>query len=187
MGKTNYAGIDYGMGRSNIDTETGIRYGVIHHSAIGQSWYESSESEYPAPCCPKCGDEAVEYDDEKHGEYNDWDMGCSDYACESCEHYFDLSCDESEPIGHFIKDDEYHAYQGNDDCDVMVFKSPYYTKAQFCSPCAPGAGYLANPCDSGPKTYCFGNDWFDSDRPCPYPVYRIEDDVCIYTPDEDAE
>ena len=28
------AGIDYGMGQSNVDKETGIRYGVIHQNKI---------------------------------------------------------------------------------------------------------------------------------------------------------
>ena len=35
MAKTDYVGIDYGLGRSNIDKATGIRYGVIsQHSVI---------------------------------------------------------------------------------------------------------------------------------------------------------
>lgn len=41
------------------------------------------------------------------------------------------------------------------------------------APCAPGAGYLSNPCPDGPKTYCFGHDWFENDV-APYPVYRVD-------------
>lgn len=31
------------------------------------------------------------------------------------------------------------------DNDAFIIKSPYYTYAQFCSPCVPGAGNLDNP------------------------------------------
>lgn len=63
------------------------------------------------------------------------------------------------------------------DGDIFVLKSPYFTYAQFCSPCAPGACYLRSPLDSpveANKCYCMGLDWFDDDNPCPYPVYSVE-------------
>ena len=62
------------------------------------------------------------------------------------------------------------------DGDVWVFKSPYFTYAKFCSPCAPGACYLKDPLD-GPhepnKCYCLGFDWFEEVADCPYPIYSM--------------
>ena len=76
----------------------------------------------------------------------------------------------------YYDDGETQAEQSADDVDIFVCKSPYFTYAQFCSPCAPGAGYLLNPLtepDPGNKAYCFGHDWFESGK-APYPVYSVE-------------
>lgn len=186
---TDYAGIDYGMGLSNIDRETGIRFGVINQNMVLQAWADSSEPDYGDPHCPKCGNGAVDSGDVET-DTDAWDCdGCGDYACEDCRYLFDGDMAYGdEPNGYTLDDGEYKATQGSDG-DIFVLKSPYYTHAQFCSPCAPGAGYLANPCPTGPKCYCFGEEWFDKDvEPCPYPIYRVGDDsgVPIYTPDLDA-
>lgn len=169
MAETDYPGIDYSMGRgANTDPETGIRYGVISIHEVTQSWCDSSEGDYGSPesddaKCPSCGHNCSEPD-----------MSWGDtLCCEECDHIFDLELpDCCEPIGHVLNDGEYQAWQGQD-CDIMISKSPFYTHAQFCSPCAPGAGYLMNPCPDGPKTYCFGHDWFESGV-APYPVYSVE-------------
>jgi hypothetical protein len=58
------------------------------------------------------------------------------------------------------------------DFDFFISKSPYYTLAQFCSPCVPGAGNLDNFCPDGVKTFCLGHEWFEDDK-APYPVYSI--------------
>ncbi len=173
-------GIDYGMGRTNIDTKTGIRFGVINSGEVCQAWCDSSEGDYGEPACPKCGNEVTEYDDDKHGEYDQYSHeGCCDYACEDCEHIIESSdALGDEAIGFTLDDGEYKATQSGDDSDIFILASPYYTRAQFCSPCAPGAGYLMNPCDDGPKTYCFGHDWFD-DGKAPYPVYSVDDDTLV--------
>jgi len=57
---TNYIGIDYGRGETNIDKLTGIRFGVINQGEVGQAWFESAEADYGKPTCPKCGNEAIE-------------------------------------------------------------------------------------------------------------------------------
>lgn len=41
------AGIDYGMGRTNIDTASGIRYGVISQHSVGSQLYDEQEFDYP--------------------------------------------------------------------------------------------------------------------------------------------
>jgi len=101
--------------------------------------------------------------------------------CDDSEAYYgDISEDEMEfadPIYYLIDDEEYYAF--SDDCgDIMIIRSPYYTKCKFCSPCAPGAGYLMDYVDGGVKAYCFGHDWFDSGK-APYPVYDVKTNKLI--------
>lgn len=158
MGK----GIDYGMGTTNIDKATGIRFGVIGQNAEGLSeWlYESLEADYGDPACPKCGRNV------KAG-------GRSDYRCPKCRR--DYRSDEvygEEPLRHVITEP---GYKGTLDTggDIFVTLSPYYTHAQYCSPCAPGACHLENPDPEGDRAYCLGHDWFDGGR-APYPVYSVE-------------
>jgi hypothetical protein len=163
-------GIDYGRGLANVDRDTGIRFGVIPANTLGQSWYDASESDYGEPTCPTCGKEDLIDSD-------------ADGAPEAAEKdWFCLQCDESLwsdetgpelPIAHVLDDGEYQATQGGEDCDVFVLKSPYFTRAEYCSPCAPGACYLTSPCEDGDRAYCFGHDWFE-DGIAPYPVYFVE-------------
>ncbi|MGB2806668.1 MAG: hypothetical protein WBC22_02930 [Sedimentisphaerales bacterium] len=132
-------GIDYGMGKTNIDNDNKIRFGVIHQNELLQAWSDSSEPYYP---CKDCDVSEDEYD--------------------NCE------CDA---ISYIIDDGEYQAE--SDSCgDIFITKSPYYTHAQFCSPCAPGACYIMNSCDDGEKAYCFGHDWFEGGK-APYPVFNL--------------
>lgn len=175
---TDYPGIDYGLGAINIDPETGIRFGVISMNALACYAWESFEADYGEPTCPKCGNEVVDYDDEKHGDYDhfNYDHGtCCDYACETCTHILESeTCFGDEPNGYTLNDGEYQASVDSYN-DVIVLKSPYYTYAQFCSPCMPGAGHLENPCPAGPKTYCLDKSWFDGAK-APYPVFSVETD-----------
>ncbi len=145
------AGIDYGSGMTNIDVETGIRFGVISQHSIGQAWADSAEADYGKPTCPKCGDEAIEYDESKdivrdqmgneQGQF-ECGHGCADFMCENCEYVFDSSdAYGDEPLGWSVDDGEYKLVDCLDS-DVMVILSPYYTFAPFCSPCVPGAGDL---------------------------------------------
>jgi len=126
-------GIDYGMGETNIDRTTGIRFGVISQNDVLQAWADSSEPDYGEPTCGCCGDE---------------------------------------PLGWGLDDGEYVA-MADQHGEIMILRSPYYTKAGFCSPCVPGACHLSEPCNDGEKAYCFGHDWFD-DGVAPYPVYSVE-------------
>jgi hypothetical protein len=174
--KTNYAGIDYGLGRTNIGAE-GIRYGVIQADHVGPAWYDSSEPDYGEPTCPKCGNEAKP----AKGEYACYDHAkheCADYVCHRCKYVFGSESAFGEtPHAHILDDGEYKAQQGGDDSDIFILKSPYFTYAQFCSPCAPGACYLTSPLetpDPNNKAYCFGHDWFNEDGgKAPYPVYSV--------------
>lgn len=180
-------GIDYGLGQTNIDKQTGIRYGVISQNEVLQAWADASEPDYGPPTCGKCGNEAVDINDERipvdaNGDYpDDWDNKGNDHACLGCRRSF--WSDEAygdEPNGYTLDDGEYKATSGSDG-DIFVLKSPYYTRAAFCSPCAPGACYLTQATDDGEKAYCFGHDMFwDSDsKRAPYPVYRVADDTLV--------
>ena len=170
------AGIDYGMGLSNIDRATGIRYGCINQNTVSQAWCESSEPQYGPPACPECGAEVVEVDYDRMEGWSHYRKrgGCDDYACENCEHT--LSNDDvygDEPIAWTVDDGEYQA----EDCldhAIIITKSPYYTYAPFCSPCVPGAGDL-DSAGEGVKAYCLGHDWFD-EGVAPYPIYNVDND-----------
>jgi len=188
-------GIDYGLGTTNIDRANGIRYGVIPMNALSEWAHESFEADYGEPSCPKCGNEAEDdldtITDREGLEEHDFEplreRGCTaDYYCVSCRVY--IPSDDAfgeEPCGWDCTEDGYTAHQSHDDSDVFITKSPYYTRAAFCSPCAPGACHLESPHDDGEKTYCFGPDWFDKESPCPYPVYRVDNNELIYSPPSD--
>jgi hypothetical protein len=169
-----YAGIDYGLGQANVDRATGIRFGVISQNSVLQAWADSSEPEYGEPTCGECGNTAIKFFDANVPEEDqEWDIDGHDYACHTCKRTFDSEdAFGDEPAGYSY---EGEGYKLTDclDSDIFILKSPYYTFAQFCSPCVPGAGNLDNPCTDGPKTYALGHDWFE-DQKAPYPVYSVE-------------
>ena len=144
--ETQNAGIDYGMGLKNVDFDTGIRYGVISQYDVGQSWLDSS---VPVYLCEEW---------EFICEYSSEDEGC------------DMPCD---PIKFIYEDEEYCIVQNSDDPGLFITKSPFYTLCNFCSPCAPGAGFLLDQNKNGIKAYCLGHDWFDNEK-APYKVFRVD-------------
>ena len=167
-----YRGIDYGLGKTNIDFDTGIRYGVIPVRELDSWIYEELEPQYGDPCCPKCGAEGIapvtELSDDIEFETE------KDYACQECEECFwSDECFPESPFSHTLDDGKYQAEMGEECVDLFIFKSPYFTRAQFCSPCAPGACYLTSPTPEGDMAYCFGHEWFEGGK-APYPVYSIE-------------
>lgn len=176
------AGIDYGMGRTNINRETGIRYGVISCNSVMGEALADFEGDYGEASCPKCGNAATEFG-AFEGDATEFDTGhgCADYVCESCEYVFDSQdAFGDEPLGFTYEQDGYSCTMGTDGFGVFVLEAPFYTLARFCSPCAPGAGDLDSPDDDGVKTYCLGADWFD-DGKAPYPVYSVATGELIAT------
>ena len=160
---TEYSGIDYGRGKTNI-AESGIRYGVIHQNHVLQAWADSSEPDYGEVTCVECGEPIPD------------DGECSEHGC-NADDFHDLA-----EVQHFVLADEGYEAISDDSGDIFVTKSPYYTYAQFCSPCAPGACYLTNPLETvgvlervrmaNNRAYCFGHDWFD-EGVAPYRVFRV--------------
>ncbi|GAG25044.1 unnamed protein product, partial [marine sediment metagenome] len=123
-------GIDYGLGQTNIDHETGIRYGVISiNSGVLQAWSDASQPHYGCVNCEHC---LMEHDTED--------------IPDTCECGMDLQnlMEFAEPLSYAYVEDGYQAEAGEDG-DIFVMKSPFFTYAQFCSPCAPGAVHLENP------------------------------------------
>lgn len=180
--KTTYKGIDYSSpgATCNRDAENGIRYGVIPQNEVLQAWTDSSEPDYGSPTCPKCGRQADK--PEEFGEtfasgipddYTESRYEESEFVCVECKYLFGSeSAFGDEPLVYFYDSDGYKAECGQDG-DIFVIESPYFTRAQFCSPCASGACYLLNECETGEKAYCFGHDWFEGGK-APYPVYSVE-------------
>ena len=159
-------GIDYGNGKTNIDMKTKIRYGVIPYHDVLQAWCDSSEPVY-SNCCPICGNEPKSGNDIHNM-----------LRCPSCyKKLDDAAFIDDEAIGYKIDDGEYQASQAIDDCDIFITKSPYYKLCDFCSPCAPGAGYLRN--DGDVKAYCFGPDFFEDGIP-PYTIYNVSDNSVVF-------
>lgn len=165
-------GIDYGMGQTNVDVSNGIRFGVISMHEVTQAWCDDSEPQYGQPELSDCDCQECGHND---GISHSWG---DSLICEECGEEFEVEFpDCCEPIAHTIANEEYSATQSNDDVDIFITKSPYYTNCGFCSPCAPGAGYLLTRSDDC-RAYCFGHDWFESGC-APYPVFRVTDDTLV--------
>jgi hypothetical protein len=164
-----YSGIDYGRGITNIDTKTGIRYGVISQHSMADWFFDEYQPVYAE----------VEHDEDCENSDGEGYCHCGDFA---------------EPIGHELKDGDYHAIDCLDS-DVMLLQSPFYTYAPFCSPCVPGAGNLDDAIPTataghdtddlrpdGVKSYCFGHDYFDGGK-APYRVFRVSDNSEVFPED----
>jgi len=141
-------------------TDSKIRFGVIPQHEVMEAWCEESEGFYGFPHCPECGellpDDVCDGDKCKCGYEIKW-VGEDCYGDEPLSYYVDSE-------GYMADSDGYG--------DIFITKSPYYTRCGFCSPCAPGAGYITDRSDDC-YAFCFGPEWFE-DEP-PYPIYRVSD------------
>ena len=171
------AGIDYGRGQTNIDTTTGIRYGVIcQHSVMPEAlddvftqgddlsfaaWKKDLTAKIRAAIADAADDCTCRNEDiadEFAGDIADRIVEESDY-------------DSSESIYRYERDGYVIENSPSLMC-LMILKSPYKTRAAFCSPCVPGAGDLDSPRDDGAETYCLGADWFEDEK-APYPIETV--------------
>jgi len=161
MSSSDYAGVDYSLGNPNVNRgKGGISYGLlsVNDPALSGWFWESTETVY-VPRCPHCGNELGD----------DW---FEDTPCTHCEG--EIGMDEQwgdEPDSVVLSYCDEKGFVS--ESEVWVTDSLYYTHAQFCSPCMPGAGNLSTPCEDGPKTFCLGPGWFEG-KP-PYPIYRVSD------------
>jgi len=171
-------GIDYGLGKTNVDTETGIRFGVVPTNDLAGWARETLMND---------GDD-VDFDAHKKQLKSELESAIQRVLKEYGYH----RQNDADALAEAIVDDfEWDGYEGTGDCtryhyekdgykletcsdgDMFVLKSPFYTNAPFCSPCAPGAEYLRDRGEEGDcKAYCMGHDWFENGV-APYPVYDV--------------
>jgi len=169
-------GIDYsGPGATcNRDPDTGIRYAIIPIHNLGEGAHDEFEAVYVARC-PHC---AHELPDDTHfttrsvkrpggsiGNVQATDCP----ACGKLIREDDQYGDEADAQ---VCDDGMYKAHLDSSQDVWFTKSPYFTRAAFCSPCAPGACYLNSPCDDGERCFCPGPEWFDDEK-APFPIYSV--------------
>lgn len=158
-------GIDYGMGTTNIDTENGIRFGVINVNKLSEWIWEEFEAIYFVGC-PHCGNELSESQLEG--------IDSEDISCPHCaEMLSDGEQYGDDAIGHIYNKNGYQMEIDSHN-DVIVTKSPYFTYCEFCSPCFPGGGHLSNPNPNGIKTYCLDSEWYDDFNPMEYPIFDVK-------------
>lgn len=188
------AGIDYGLGTTNIDPATSIRYGVIsQHSLCQEALNDSLEPDYGDPSCPECGGSVLSADEVKRSELWTRRMdragtrGGFDYACLACRKGLPSEwCFPEEAVDWTVDGGAEYDIQTCLDTDLMVTRSPFYTRGMFCSPCVPGGVSLDSPVDGGARAYCLGHEWFE-DGVAPYPVFRVSDDSVVSDAAEEGE
>lgn len=164
---TNYPGIDYSLGKANYDIDTGISYGLIDSRNLADFAMEEFQPIYH-PYCPHC--------------YSQLPEDFTEGNCKDCEEHIEDGeqwPEHAEAEYWEYKDNDYTLHMSCDSSEVWIFKSPYFTYAQYCSPCMPGAGNLDVPMDErgqleqlGAKTYCLDKTWFN-DEILPYPIYEV--------------
>jgi len=169
----NKTGTDYDpeakTNRILVMTDNGvetIHFGVISQNAehLEDEFHEEIDEIYEAHC-PHCGHEL-------DPDSPDYDIAWLE-ECPHCEVEIDPDdCYDDEPSSRVLRSGGYEGTV-NSHGNLFLSLSKYYTNAQFCSPCYPGAGQLENPCEQGPKTFCLGHEWF-VDEKAPYPVYVVK-------------
>jgi hypothetical protein len=117
------AGIDYGLGMSNVDKENGIRYGVIHNREVCQAWADDSEAVYPEldnEADDKCDDCGFKF--KQHREFGADDE--SEVSENACDHFeLDTSGIETEASEFIYEQDGYACSQSADDTDIFSQES----------------------------------------------------------------
>lgn len=187
MKTTNYAGIDYGLGKTNVGAN-GIRYGVISQHSINpdcddvytngrdltfENYQQSVKDSLKSALSDYFSDHA-------------WNDRPSSLANAVANAFDAIEQDindryESDGEGQYLYEQDGYTIQTCLTNDYIVTQSPYFTYAQFCSPCIPGACNLDSPLaetDDNNKCFCLGHDWFD-DGKAPYPVYSVETGAII--------
>lgn len=201
MSTKTYIGIDYGLGRSNIDKETGIRFGVISQRSINPDafddvWqnardlsYENAVAQFRLRIGACDNDVALEsvlkdFGISKRRISHIGDLTNSDELTagtvdeiwdQVSDSFNDSYCDNGERD--WLYESEGYKLTNCLSTDVMVLASPFFTYAQYCSPCVPGACNLDSPLElpwhnGANKAYCLGHDYFEGGR-APYPVYSV--------------
>ena len=173
------SGIDYGRGRTNIDSENGIRYGVILFNDLAhQAWYDitsdGTDLDYADAIENLLAELASAIDSVLKDYATSYDK--SELA-QSIIDNLDFEMESNGGCTRYLYDSNGLTFRVCSDGDILVIESPYYTLCSYCSPCAPGAGHLRT--SGSVKAYCLGPDWFDSDCPMPYECFKVSDSSVV--------
>jgi hypothetical protein len=168
------------MTTTNMNTETGIRYGSINQNHISSdamddiithgenvsfnNWLDEIKSQL-AQSIESALDEFMPTDS----------IDCDDMANEILDSFdcigdrYQSDCDQYE-----YKQDGYHIVTDSYG-DLIVIESPYWTYGNLASPCFPNGCTLPTEPDSdcAVKCYCLGADWFDEFNPIGYQPYNV--------------
>ncbi len=173
--KTDYAGTDYGLGKSNINSKTGIRYGVISAHSVSSEALDDIFSQGRNLSHESAVEERKKEIEQAITNYvsDDRLKERVDEMWQIVEEEFSKGYTEDEDCYLYEKDG--YKIQTMSNGNIMVLESPFVANCQFCSPCIPGAGNLDKPCDTGPNTYALGPEWFDEEfAPMPYEVRSVD-------------
>ena len=165
------SGIDYGHGMTNVDSETGIRYGVININRLAShAWDEITASGADLDYRDAIEELTQDLTSSLKSILADYDSSfdCRQAAEEIVEQ-LDLNLESTGDCTRYQYSDDSVTFTVCSDGDIFVTKSKFYALRGFCSPCAPGAGHLES--EGEVMTYCLGPDWFDSDNPMPYSCF----------------
>ena len=115
------------MNNTNMNTKTGIRYGIISANEIDSDFLADFEPVYSDVYCSNCGEKL------------------SDVYCSECEAKNpDFECQE--PIAFEYSGKGITATWDTNTNYVTIFKSRAIFKRALCSPCYPNAGDLSTHC-----------------------------------------
>lgn len=153
----------------NIDTLTGIHYGVISpHSVMPEAlediythgknlnyevYLEQVKFELKGALKDYLSDRRLDYAVEGAFDAIEQDLA-DDYQSENDAYRY-------EQDGYILETSELGIY---------VIKSPYVTNAAHCSPCCPNAGDLDK--EGSIRSYCLGSEWFE-DGETPYKIEKL--------------
>jgi hypothetical protein len=169
------SGIDYGRGKTNIDTETSIRYGVINSNKLSSyAWDEimltGMDTDYEEAMLELKQSLASAVKSVLQDYCTNFDQ---DEIADEIVDGLDIDYESTGDCRRFHYETSKVTFDTCSDGDIFVTKSEFYALCQFCSPCAPGAGWLVDP--GTVRAYCLGPDWFDEGK-MPYKCFRVSDD-----------
>ena len=107
---------------TNMNVQTGIRYGFISANSVDPDFLEAFEPVYEDVFCEKCGEKLTDIFCDMCGEKN--------YNYEQDAYQFEY------------KKNGIHAVFTPNDNTIVVLKSKAIWKRALCSPCCPNAGDL---------------------------------------------
>ena len=171
-----YSGIDYGLGQTNIDKDTGIRYGVIHSNRLAShAWDTITSSGEDLDYTETIQDLTDQISGSLKSILADYDsrFDCKE-AAEAIVSELDFNIESSGDCTRYLYTGDDETFNLASDGDIFVTKSKYYALCSYCSPCAPGAGSLGS--EGEVMAYCLGPDWFNKESPMPYRCFYVEND-----------